>query len=384
MEVTSDDAQAPPPAAPAPGPAKRGRKPGPLSRAAREAQRRLNHSIIEKARRTKINDALATLKEMVPTDYAQAKSPTLGPVDSEGEEDVDEYQLGSSSKSKKAGKKPEKEKEFKLEILVRTVAYMKDLIGRVSDLEKEVGEGGSQMQLDPSQMQLQTRKRPRSRSAEDLFDDEVSSRRPRRDSYLPSDAQPRLSEADSSSRASTSSKSILNGPLPPISSWLPESVALDPRLRSLNPAQSPQEPFPYLPSPPSSTHFEPIRTSYLPPTLSLASMSMSSMNSSSAGAPSLRTPEDETAANLLIQMSTSPPSKHAAPTPPPSILSSSSSASTYSEGARSNSSSKGKGPAAPSRLSVERRPHWKTTSERFMAQTPASLLGLGHIWMPEH
>src|SRR6266571_1606089 len=41
-----------------PAAAKRGRKPGPLSKSAREAQRRLNHSIIEKARRTKINDAL--------------------------------------------------------------------------------------------------------------------------------------------------------------------------------------------------------------------------------------------------------------------------------------------------------------------------------------
>ncbi|KAF8892999.1 hypothetical protein BD779DRAFT_1427289, partial [Infundibulicybe gibba] len=54
-------------------PAKRGRKPGPLSRAAREAQRKLNHSIIEKARRTKINDALATLRELVPADYGQFK-----------------------------------------------------------------------------------------------------------------------------------------------------------------------------------------------------------------------------------------------------------------------------------------------------------------------
>ncbi|KAF9470460.1 hypothetical protein BDN70DRAFT_821348, partial [Pholiota conissans] len=52
-------------------PAKRGRKPGPLSRTAREAQRRLNHSIIEKARRTKINDALAALKQLVPVNYGQ-------------------------------------------------------------------------------------------------------------------------------------------------------------------------------------------------------------------------------------------------------------------------------------------------------------------------
>ncbi|KNZ74459.1 hypothetical protein J132_06836 [Termitomyces sp. J132] len=39
-------------------------KRGPLSRAARETQRKLNHSIIEKARRTKINDALTSLKQL--------------------------------------------------------------------------------------------------------------------------------------------------------------------------------------------------------------------------------------------------------------------------------------------------------------------------------
>ncbi|KAJ4495276.1 hypothetical protein C8R41DRAFT_763023, partial [Lentinula lateritia] len=48
--------------------AKRGRKPASnasgLSRSAREAQRKLNHSIIEKARRTKINEALAELANL--------------------------------------------------------------------------------------------------------------------------------------------------------------------------------------------------------------------------------------------------------------------------------------------------------------------------------
>ncbi|KAJ3909628.1 hypothetical protein F5879DRAFT_791292, partial [Lentinula edodes] len=48
--------------------ARRGRKPASnasgLSRSAREAQRKLNHSIIEKARRTKINEALAELARL--------------------------------------------------------------------------------------------------------------------------------------------------------------------------------------------------------------------------------------------------------------------------------------------------------------------------------
>ncbi|KAJ2925313.1 hypothetical protein H1R20_g11753, partial [Candolleomyces eurysporus] len=121
-----------------PVPAKRGRKPGPLSRSAREAQRRLNHSIIEKARRTKINDALATLKELVPIDYGQQKSPQVEPIDSDGEDDGDEYQPSSGKPANKPGKRQDKEKEFKLEILVRTVAYMKDLIRRVADLEAQL------------------------------------------------------------------------------------------------------------------------------------------------------------------------------------------------------------------------------------------------------
>ena len=69
-------------------PAKRGRKPGPLSRSAREAQRRLNHSIIEKARRTKINDTLATLRQLEPVDYG---SETESREDAEDNDDDDEY-----------------------------------------------------------------------------------------------------------------------------------------------------------------------------------------------------------------------------------------------------------------------------------------------------
>ena len=41
-------------------------------------------------------------------------------------------------KSKKAGKKEEKEKEFKLEILVRTVSFLQNLIKRVAVLEEGV------------------------------------------------------------------------------------------------------------------------------------------------------------------------------------------------------------------------------------------------------
>lgn len=50
-------------------PKRRGRKSGALSRSARESQRKMNHSRIEKARRLKINDALAALRELVPVDF---------------------------------------------------------------------------------------------------------------------------------------------------------------------------------------------------------------------------------------------------------------------------------------------------------------------------
>ncbi|KAG6884191.1 hypothetical protein C0992_006782, partial [Termitomyces sp. T32_za158] len=102
------------------GPAKRGRKPGPLSRAARESQRKLNHSIIEKARRTKINDALTSLKHLVPPGYGHQPSQP-GSEDEEGK--------------KKKGKKEERDKEFKLEILERTVVFLQDLLKRVDVLE---------------------------------------------------------------------------------------------------------------------------------------------------------------------------------------------------------------------------------------------------------
>lgn len=69
-----------PPVLPAPsvestavGPKKRGRKPGAMSRSARETQRKINHSRIEKARRSKINDALDALRDLVPPDFGKEK-----------------------------------------------------------------------------------------------------------------------------------------------------------------------------------------------------------------------------------------------------------------------------------------------------------------------
>jgi hypothetical protein len=95
----------------------RPRKSGKISRSARDSLRRQNHSRIEKARRTKINEALDTLRALVPQGLREDTN-----TNEEDEEGGD-------------GKKRGQQKEFKLEILVRTVTYMKQLISRVEELE---------------------------------------------------------------------------------------------------------------------------------------------------------------------------------------------------------------------------------------------------------
>lgn len=87
------------PVEPVPAPKRRGRRPGPLSRSARESQRKLNHSRIEKARRTKINETLSTLSNLV-NEAEKQKSPVAE---------------APAEKEKAKG-----EKEFKLDVLVKT------------------------------------------------------------------------------------------------------------------------------------------------------------------------------------------------------------------------------------------------------------------------
>ncbi len=235
----------------APGPAKRGRKPGAMSRSAREAQRKLNHSIIEKARRTKINDALATLRQLVPDNFGQAEEQVTG----EDDDDDDDGEYGTKKKPA-GGKKAEKEKEFKLEILVRTVSYMQHLLDKVKELE---GDG---------------RQKKRKREDEEQEDEGENI------------ARKRQNLEDESGR------------LPSISSWLP---SIDPSLLSPSERQvqtSPRVPFDgatQLPSPPSSTRFTPTAHSFqAPPTLTLGPV-----------ATEPRTLDEESAASLLLHISSS-------------------------------------------------------------------------------
>ncbi|PBK63153.1 hypothetical protein ARMSODRAFT_1024188 [Armillaria solidipes] len=232
----------------APGPAKRGRKPGAMSRSAREAQRKLNHSIIEKARRTKINDALATLRQLVPDNFGQADEQVTG----EDDDDDDDGEYGTKKKAA-TGKKAEKEKEFKLEILVRTVSYMQHLLDKVKELEGD----GSQ----------------KKRKREDGEQEDEGEKVVRKRQNLEDDS----------------------GRLPSISSWLP---SIDPSLLSPSERTSPRVPFDgatQLPSPPSSTRFTPTAHSFqAPPSLTLEPVAMET-----------RTLDEESAASLLLHISSS-------------------------------------------------------------------------------
>ena len=117
----------------APAPKRRGRKPGAMSRSARESLRKLNHSRIEKARRTKINETLATLSTLVgERDRVLAPAPVdAAAAPPEQVEDAEKEKGGRKGKGKSEG-----EKEFKLDVLVKTVEYMQDLVARVQALEE--------------------------------------------------------------------------------------------------------------------------------------------------------------------------------------------------------------------------------------------------------
>lgn len=246
-------------------PKRRGRKPGNASRSARDSIRKQNHSRIEKARRTKINDALDTLRTLVPDEYRSASS-----VKEDGED---------------GAKKGEKEqpKEFKLEILIRTVAYVNDLIDKVKSLE-EVAAAAEKVSPQPN--------RPLKRKRDK--EDECDAGSPMVKGCGPGDV-----EMD---QPSTSSK--LSPSLPSISSWLPAAFGDHNSLfppHTNNPLQ--------LPSPPLSvTSRSRSDSSAVPPKLSLPSPIFTgiSLSSPSYSDRSAHSPEDETAASLLLHMKTSP------------------------------------------------------------------------------
>ncbi|THH00257.1 hypothetical protein EW026_g2227 [Hermanssonia centrifuga] len=117
---TSDEEDEYDPVVSAPAPKRRGRKPLPMSRSARESQRKLNHSRIEKARRTKINETLTTLSNLV---NEAEKQRADAPGGSKPTIDIQE------PKEKEKGG----EKEFKLDVLVKTVTHIQELIEKENE-----------------------------------------------------------------------------------------------------------------------------------------------------------------------------------------------------------------------------------------------------------
>jgi len=279
---------------------RRGRKPNTSSRAAREAQRKMNHSIIEKARRTKINDALATLRVLVPPQHKRSQ-----------DDDDDGYESINEGKGKKGD-----EKEFKLDVLVRTVSFLQELTEKVKMLEH-----GSCSRCDKRGGQ----KRKRDDVEEiDAFGDETQG--DPEDFELASESGTQISVLNAGHDATSTSVTRL----PPIASWLHPSI--DPSNLVFTPTQSPRMIASFkndshvinqLPSPPTSTHFHPSITASIPPALTLPSPRTSASIKSiitSTRTPSLghpesaktspmlsptRTAEDESAASMLLHISSS-------------------------------------------------------------------------------
>ncbi|KAH0831278.1 hypothetical protein J3R83DRAFT_13913 [Lanmaoa asiatica] len=265
-----------------PPPKRRGRRPGTLSRAAREAQRKINHSLIEKARRTKINDALATLRDLVPPEYKRA------PDNQQDDSDDDELDPKKPSQKPKASG----EKEFKLEILVRTVAYLQDLTEKVKQLEQNSCPRCCEPVLDTSS---------RKSRAEDILSQDVAtsrspsvaprSRLPSIAAWLPSsveDQRPLLTPSQSPLFDATLGIRSNQLPTPPTSATCAPATAGFP----IPPVLTLPSPSTFLP--PTTTHLQPRFSGFTP---------RANAKASPAASP-LYTPDDETAASLLLRIST--------------------------------------------------------------------------------
>ncbi|KAG8899405.1 hypothetical protein FRB99_006750 [Tulasnella sp. 403] len=265
--------------------ARRGRKPGnssAVSRTAREAARKSNHSRIEKLRREKINDALASLRELVPYDQADVAKKSPG------------------------------DKEFKLEILERTVVYLARLKRRVQQLEaSKCSHCGHRQDLPPDDLKISSTDSHMTTRPADLDDDSDLEEDEINPSPIPSPVLPPAKPTD------------------PAVSHPPGYVRLPP-ISSLIHGERPQyEPI----SPPNSGRSQPYQPPAAPPTLRLptaydshqqpsysptsrnpSKSSDTSRNTSRARNQDVWTPEDESAASMLIQFSTrsssSPKSSH--------------------------------------------------------------------------
>ena len=271
-----------------PPPKRRGRKPGTMSRAAREAQRKINHSLIEKARRTKINDALATLRKLVPADYKRSS-------DDHHQDESDDDQDQPANRTKQPKPKASGEKEFKLEILVRTVAYLQDLTERAEALERDgcphcskpISYGRTD---EPAPAPLPPAAAPRAPS---------TSRLPSISTWLPTltPSQSPTCDLPVTSPPTRTSATTHQLPTPPTSATFTSSSTVVGVLPALT-----------LPSPRTLLPLSRSLHTLLHPTTpgqTSACASAGTAGGGNAPASPVYTPEDETAASLLLRMSTS-------------------------------------------------------------------------------
>ncbi|KAG8927219.1 hypothetical protein FRC01_007812, partial [Tulasnella sp. 417] len=224
------------------------------------AARKSNHSRIEKLRREKINDALSSLRELVPYDES-AEGPD---------------------------KKGNQEKEFKLEILERTVIYLTKLKQRVQELEGQNGDPEGSITPNAQRSAAPSRsssKHRRDEEGEVYDDDELADDEDNADEDQDMDpSRPRGPPSVASS--STSRRSSIR--LPPISSFLSTSSSGSSQVQT-----SPYLDFPM--SPPDSGRSRPQQPIAPPPTLRLPA----SLFPKRRGTPLT---QDE-AASMLVQFS---------------------------------------------------------------------------------
>ena len=322
----------------APAPKRRGRKPGTMSRSARESLRKLNHSRIEKARRTKINETLAALSTLV----GERDRVLLGKKAAETAAPAPAEEKGKNGKGKSEG-----EKEFKLDVLVKTVEYMQELVSRVRALEEAMctqcrARDGTHNSAGDEPMQVQVPPSPKRRRQDEMESIQHDARRLRLsnheedDSYVGDDERGLAAAEEEQPSpmpfAAPSTRSTESPRLPPIASWLPHPY-VDPSslMSSTSPKPGPvRSPLnAQLPSPPPSGRFRPSITLANMPALTLPAPAHPLAQLKTAGPPGSAslppaqrpprksvsasptvsptwTPEDESAASLLLQIGSKP------------------------------------------------------------------------------
>jgi hypothetical protein len=212
------------------------------------------------------------------------------------DEDDEDDEFGSGNPKKPGKSKQKQEKEFKLEILEKAVLYVQELQEKVRVLESRDCARCSNVSTSPVH---KPKRKHEAMPPSDDYDSNSSA------DVIADRPMKRLTPTQPFFSPIHSAPSTR---LPPISSWLPPSIAdqglPDSRTPLVNPVQ--------LPTPPASVVIGPITSPQVPPSLRLelpvASLSTKNIPASSQPSPSW-TPEDESVASLLLRIKTSSPPK---------------------------------------------------------------------------